>query len=91
VASDNLIEFGELLVAAMVAAFGDQLAGDVELLPSFLSERGRRGGVGWNGSWWAPLDEADERREGLAPRQRQSRAFERAIALIPIRRSLLLR
>jgi hypothetical protein len=72
-AGDDGVELGQLLVATMVAAFGDELARDLELLPRFLSERGRRGGVGQNGSWWARLDEAGERKP---------RAFKRAIAPI---------
>jgi hypothetical protein len=63
-AGDDGVELGQLLVATMVAAFGDELARDVELLPRLFVERGRRGGVGQNGSWWARLDEAVERREG---------------------------
>ena len=45
-ASDDGVELGEFLVAPVVAAFGDELARHVELLPRLLPERGRRGGVG---------------------------------------------
>ena len=39
-----------------------------------------RGGVGQSGRRRARIDEAVQRREGFAPRERQPRALERAIA-----------
>ena len=35
---EDLVEFGQLRVAAVVAACRDELAGDVELLPRLLPE-----------------------------------------------------
>ena len=81
-AGDDGVELGEFLVAAVVATFGDELARHVELLPRFLTERGRSGRVGGSGRRRVWLDEACERREGFAPREREPRAFERAIAKI---------
>jgi hypothetical protein len=66
----------------VVAAFGDELARDVELLPRFLLKRRRSVWIRQDRRWWARLDEAVERREGLAPGERQPRALERAIASI---------
>ena len=81
-AGDDLVELGELLVAAMVTAFGDELARDVELLPRLFPKRRLSVGIRQDRRRWARLDETGERSERLAPRQRQPRAFERAIALI---------
>jgi hypothetical protein len=63
----------------MVAAFGDELAGHVEFPARFLPERRRSGDGGQDRRRRARLDEAVERREGFSPRQRQPRAFERAV------------
>jgi hypothetical protein len=38
VAAHDSVEFGQFLVAAMVAAFGNELARDVELLAGFFPE-----------------------------------------------------
>ena len=91
-AGDDGVELAELLVAPVIAALGDELARHVELLPRLVSEPGGRGGVGQSGRRRARRDEAVQRREGLAPREREPRAFERAIAEIraasaPARRS----
>jgi hypothetical protein len=55
------VELAELLVAPVIAAVGDELAGRIELHARLVAEPGRRGGVGWGGR--AGLDEAGERRD----------------------------
>jgi hypothetical protein len=56
-AGNHLVEFVELLIAAMIATFGDELARDVELLPRFLCERRRSVRIRQDRPRRAPLNE----------------------------------
>ncbi len=79
-AGDDGVELAEFLVAPVIAALGHELARRIELHARLLSKPGRRGAVGQSRRRRARLDEAVQRREGFAVRERKSRALERAIA-----------
>ena len=76
------VEFGKLLVPTMISAIRDELPRCVELFPRFRQAGARLGGVGQGGRRRAWSDEAVQRREGFAARQREPRSLERAIAEI---------
>jgi len=70
-ATEHCVQFGDFLVALVVAAFGDEFACDGELRAGFLQQpRGLRG-VGGRGSGGARFDEAVQRREGFPARERE--------------------
>ena len=77
-AGDDFVKFGEFLVAAMVAAFEDELARDVELLPRLFLERPRSVGLEQTGDRWLgstrPASGAKASRSAKASRAR-SRAM----------------
>jgi hypothetical protein len=81
-AGDDGVKLGELLIAAVVAAFGDELAPNVELLQRLSLEPGRRGRVGQSGRRRARFDEAVQRRGRFDSRKRKPRPFERDVAQI---------
>ena len=79
-APEHRVQFGDFLVALVVAAFGDEFARDGELRAGFLLEPRGLGGVGARGSGGAGFEEAVQRREGFAAREREPRAFQRDVA-----------
>ena len=78
---EDLVEFGQLRVAAVVAACRDELARCVELLPRLLTERGRRVGVGKAGGGGLgstrPLSGAKASMRASASRARSSAISQR--------------
>src|SRR5208337_2737901 len=86
-AACDRVELGKLLVAPMISAIRDQLARRVELLARLLQEPRGLGRIGQSGRRRARVNDAVQRREGFAPRQRKPRALERAIAEMESHRS----
>ena len=90
-AGDDVVELGELLVAPMVAAIGDERARDVELLarvvagPAAVAASGDagRGGLGST----RPFNGAKASRRPNASRARPSAMSQRKAASAPARRS----
>jgi hypothetical protein len=74
-AKSDVVELGKLLVAAVIAAIRDELARRIEFFARLREEARRLWRVGQSGRRRARVDEEVQRREGLAPRQSEARAW----------------